>query len=178
MKLIIDHSKSFFNGTEPLIYLESERENESAKYMFENGWIPYYEKDQEFWYQTRSSRLKISQISNRRKKELNKIKISSSTTNSNIQSPLSFDWYNSGNFEDFYFDEVFWGRVIYIEDQVMFAIMNIIKDKKSYGTLSYYYLLQKFFGKYEFLYITDFFNEFNYKKKLPGFQFWDGKEWI
>lgn len=178
MKLIIDHSKSILSGTEPLIYLESERENESAKYMFENGWIPYYENNKEFWYQTISSRLKINQISHKRKKELNKIKISSSTTNTNIQLPISFDWYNSGNFEDFYFDDVFWGRLIYIEDQVMFAIMNLTKDKKSYGTISYYYLLEKLFGNYEFLYITDFFDKYNYKKKLPGFQFWNGKEWI
>ena len=60
----------------------------------------------------------------------------------------------------------------------MFAIMNLTKDKKSYGTISYYYLLEKLFGNYEFLYITDFFDEYNYKKKLPGFQFWNGKEWI
>lgn len=177
MKLIFDHNKTILEKKYPLIYLEAERQEESAKYMFENGWVPYYDNGEEVWYQTCSSRLKIEEISNKRKKELNKIKISSSSSNLNIQFPLNFDFYNSGNFEDFYFDDLFWGRVIYIEDQVMFAIMNIVKDKKSYGTLSYYYLLQKFLSKYEFLYITDFFDEFSYKKKLQGFQLWDGKTW-
>ena len=56
--------------------------------------------------------------------------------------------------------------------------MNKTNDKKSYGTLSYYYLLEKFLGKYDFLYITDYFSQFEYKKNLPNFEYWDGKSWL
>jgi len=178
MKLIFDHSRSIFQEKVPLIFLEAEREEESAKFMFENGWVPYYYDGYETWYQTCSSRLKISEISKRRKKELDKIKISASTNNLDIKSPDYLELYSLGNFEDFYFDDVFWGRVLYIEDQVMFAVMNITRSEKSYGTLSYYYLLQKFLGKYEFLYTTDFFEIFKYKKNLPGFQYWTGEKWV
>ena len=59
MKLIFDHSLSIYNVQNPLIYLEAKRESESAKSMFESGWIVYYKDNQEYWYQTQSSRLKI-----------------------------------------------------------------------------------------------------------------------
>jgi len=178
MKLIFDHSKSIFDREVPLIYLDAEREDESAKYMLENGWVPYYENNEECWYQTKSSRLKIKNISIRRKKELEKIKITSFTNNNLIKKPIGLEWYSYGNFEDFYFDDIFWGRVLFIEDQVVYTVMNKTNDKKSYGTLSYYYLLEKFFGEYEFLYITDYFSQFEYKKNLPNFQFWNGNGWF
>ena len=101
MKLIFDHSKSIFNEEVPLIYLDAEREDESAKYMLENGWVPYYENNEECWYQTKSSRLKIENISIRRKKELEKIKITSFTNNNLIKKPIGLEWYSYGNFEDF-----------------------------------------------------------------------------
>lgn len=178
MKLIFDHSKSIFNGEVPLIYLDAQRENESAKFMLENGWIPFYEKNQEFWYQSQASRLKIEPISKRRKQELEKIKITELNNNDKITEPIGLEWYNSGNFENFYFDDVFWGQILYIEDQVIYTIMNRTTNKKSYGTLSYYYLLEKLYGKYDFLYITDYFDQFMYKKNLPNFQYWNGKEWL
>ena len=178
MKLIFDHSQSIFHKGIPLVYLDVEREHESAKYMLENGWVPFYDEKEEFWYQTKSARLKIEKISNKIKKELDKIKITNFTSNSNIEKPIGFEWYNYGNYEDFYFDNIFWGRVLFIEDQVIYTIMNKTNDKKSYGTLSYYYLLEKFLGKYDFLYITDYFSQFEYKKNLPNFEYWDGKSWL
>lgn len=177
MKLIFDHSKSVFINETPLIYLDCERENESAKYMFENGWVPYYENEKEYWYQTKSSRLKIEKISSRRLRELDKIDITLKTENLNIKQPIGIEWYQSGNFEDFYFDNVFWGRILHIEDQILFAVMNKTESKKSYGTLSYYYLLSKFLGKYNYLYVTDFYSIFQYKSLLPGFEYWNGKMW-
>lgn len=178
MKLIFDHSKSVFINETPLIYLDCERENESVKYMFENGWVPYYENNKEYWYQTKSSRLKIKKISSRRLKELSKIHISQKTENPDIQPPIGIEWYQFGNFEDFYFDDVFWGRILYFEDQVLFAVMNKTNSEKSYGTLSYYYLVNKFLGKYTYLYITDFYDMFEYKSLLPGFEYWNGTSWI
>jgi len=178
MKLIFDHSKSIFNEGAPLILLEAERENESAKYMLENGWVPYYYNSEEYWYQTKSSRLKIKKISGRRLKELSKIHVTYKTENPNIQPPISIEWYQFGNFEDFYFDDVFWGRILYLEDQVLFAVMNKTNSVKSYGTLSYYYLVNKLLGKYTYLYITDFYDVFEYKSSLPGFEYWNGKDWV
>ena len=42
-------------------------ENESQKYLFEKGWLPTSNGE---WYQSRSSRIKISPISSRRKYQL------------------------------------------------------------------------------------------------------------
>jgi len=178
MKLIFNHSYSIFNVDTPLIFLQTEKEDESYKFMFENGWIPFYENKKEYWYQTKSSRLKINQISNKRKSELNKIKISNYTSNQSIELPIELNYYNSGNFEDFFFDDIFWGRIHYYDNQIMFSIMNKTNNKKSYGTLSYYYLLDRFLGKYEYLYITDYFAQFSYKQNLPGFEYWTGNKWL
>lgn len=178
MKLHFDHSKSVFYNDVPLVYMDAERENESVKFMFENGWVPFYEDTKEYWYQTKSSRLKIEKISPRRIKELQKLKISKKTDNNEIEPPIGLEWYQSGKYEDFYFDDIFWGRILYIEDQVLYSVMNTTKSEKSYGTLSYYYLLEKFLGKFDYLYITDFFDVFSYKSSLPGFEYWNGKSWV
>jgi len=178
MKFHFDHSKSIFHNNVSLIYLEAERENESAKFMFENGWVPFYDNNEECWYQTKSSRLKIKKISPRRIDELKKLKISKYTNNTEIKKPIGIEWYKTGHYEDFYFDDIFWGRILYIEDQLLFSVMNHTKSKKSYGTLSYHYLLQRFLGKFDYLYITDFYDVFNYKSLLPGFEYWNGKNWV
>lgn len=178
MKLIFNHSYSIHNSETPLIFLQSEKENESYEFMFENGWVPFCENQKEYWYQTKSSRLKINPISNRRKSELNKIKISNYTSNNCIEYPIDLNYYNCGIFEDFFLDDIFWGRIHYYDNQIMYSIMNKTRNKKSYGTLSYYYLLDRFFGKFEYLYISDYFEKFSYKKNLPGFEYWNGNEWV
>ncbi len=177
MKLIFNHSLSIFNNGNPLIYLTSKRENESGQYMLENGWIPYYKNTEEFWYQTKSSRIRVNEISKKRKIELSKIKISNSTNN-NLIEPIDLKYHNHGNFEDFFFDDIFWGRIHYFDNQLVYSVMNSIRNKKSYGTLSYYYLIDRFLGKFDYIYITDYFEEFSYKKNLPGFEYWDGTKWI
>jgi hypothetical protein len=177
MKLNFDHSNSVFQKDRPLIFLKVQRDVESLKYMFENGWIPFYDNRVEYWYQTKSSRLKIKPISKKRKKELLGLQISNECHNSQITQPIGIEWYSSGSYEDFFFDDVFWGRVSFFENFVLYSVMNVIKSKKSYGTLSYYYLLDKYLGKFEYLYITDYFEQFSYKKNLQGFEFWDGIKW-
>jgi hypothetical protein len=151
---------------------------ESNNFMFKNGWIPFYENQKEYWYQTKSSRLEIKPISSKRKSELKKLKISNNTHNNEIQKPIEFEQYDFGVFEDFFFDDIFWGRIHFFDNQVLYSIMNQTDSKKSYGTLSYYYLLDRFLGKFEYLYITDFFEQFSYKQNLPGFEYWNGKEWV
>lgn len=177
MKLIFNHDSSIFSDDKPLIFLKVKREDETSQFMLENGWIPFYENDEEYWYQTKSARLKINPISKKRKSELNKLKISKSCQNLFVNCPIDLKYYNHGNFEDFYFDDIFWGRVHFFENQVLYSSMNKTKDKKSYGTLSYYYLIDKFLDKFDYLYITDYFEQFSYKKNLPGFEYWDGTNW-
>ena len=174
MKLIFDHSLSIFDGKNPLIYLEAEAENTSAKHMFEHGWIPCGNNK---WYQTKSSRLQLSSISKKRQHRLKLINISESTCNTNIEIPLDIKNYNE-NYLDFFFDDTFWGRVNFYEDQIFYSVMNNVKNKKSYGTLSFYYLIERFKDQYKYLYIADYFDCFSYKKTLPNFEYWNGEKWI
>jgi hypothetical protein len=174
MKLKFNHSHSIFSSDgNPLIYLEAYKENESERYMFENGWIPYYDR----WYQTRSARLKTQSISDKRRTVLKSINISDVCTNKEILIPNDIDAYSSSEFIDFFFDDVFWGRVNIYGDQILYSVMNNVKSKKSYGTISFYYLIDRFKNDYEHLYISDFFPQFEYKKSLSGFEYWDGNAW-
>jgi hypothetical protein len=173
MKLLINHKNTIFDGEKPLLHLEAIRENESCKFMFENGWVPF----NNIWYQTCSSRLELKEISNSRKKQINKINISYKTNNDKILIPKNIEDYKSDNYLDFFFDDIFWGRVNFYEDQIFYSVMNNVHDKKSYGTLSFYYLIDKYKNKYKYLYIADFFELFKYKANLPNFEFWNGIDW-
>jgi hypothetical protein len=174
MKLKFDHRHSIFSADgNPLIYLEAYQEEETEKDMFENGWIPYYDR----WYQTRSARLKLKSISKERQSLLSKIKISDFTSNLNIIKPNDIEAYSTSNFIDFFFDDIFWGRVNIYGDQILYSVMNNAKSKKSYGTISFYYLIDRFKNEYEYLYIADYYQQFEYKKSLPGFEYWNGLLW-
>lgn len=174
MKLIFNHDFSIYDGIKPLIYLEAERETESCQYMFENGWVPYDNK----WYQTQSSRLKLGEISKKRKSQISKFLISE-TKPKNIIEPYGLENYE-GEHYDFFFDDIFWGRVNFYENQILYSVMSgqTVRSKKSYGTLSFYYLIDKFRNDYDYLYLADFFDIFTYKQSLPGFQYWNGKNWV
>ena len=64
MKITFDHSKGVFTETgDSLLEVFAITENETSKEMFESGWLPFRDK----WYQTRSSRLELREISKRRK---------------------------------------------------------------------------------------------------------------
>jgi len=178
MRLIFDHIWSIqAEGFLPLMALQAVREGETAREMFETGWVPFYRDGAEFWYQTKSARLRITPISKRRHQELGRIQITGTTSNRDIQLPSGFEYYETGHYEDFFFDDVFWGRVHYVEDQVCYSVMNKARSRKSYGTNSFYYLLDRFLNRYEYLYITDYFEQFSYKDQLPGFEYWDGQRW-
>ena len=48
----------------------------------------------------------------------------------------------------------------------------------SYGILSYYYLINKFYNEgLKYIYISEFYEQFSYKHKLPGFEYWTGTNW-
>ena len=61
--------------------------------------------------------------------------------------------------------------------QTMLNYYNNVKNKNSYGTLSFYYLIEKYKEKYKYLYIADYFDCFSYKKNLQGFEYWNGEKW-
>ncbi len=174
MKLIFNHNNSVFDGENPLIYLESLRENETSQFMFENGWVPYGDR----WYQTKSARLKLKPISIKRKKQLSKLKITTQTNNLEIKILNDLEAYSLSKHFDFFMDDLFWGRVNFYDNQILYSVSNAITHKNSYGTLSMYYLIDLFKDEYEYLYIADYFKDFEYKSKLPGFEYWDGNEWV
>lgn len=178
MKIKFDHIHSKFIDGLPLLYVKSEIESETPKYMFEHGWVPLDDKN---WYQTQSARLKLSDISSRRKKELEKISVSENvdiTSFPLIYSKEEIKDYSLTNHYDFCFDNQFCGRINFYDDQVFYSMMSISKDKKSYGTLSYYYLINKLKDNYEYLYISDYYDIFSSKSKLPGFEYWNGSCWL
>ena len=174
MKIKFNHKVSIYSGEYPLIYSEATPENETNQFMFENGWVPYYD----VWYQTKSARLKLKPISGKRQNQLSKIKITTKTNNSEIEILNDLEAYSSSKYFDFFMDDLFWGRVNFYDNQILYSVSNAVKHKNSYGTLSMYYLIDLFKDKYEYLYITDYFEEFSYKSKLPGFEYWEGEKWV
>lgn len=187
MKITFDHSKGVFTETgDSLLEVFATAENETSKEMFESGWLPFRDK----WYQTRSSRLELREISKRRKKELSKIKI---TTDGDISLIVKksekyhkfdteyLDEYLELPHFKFFFDDCFCGVVNLVDGipYYTFMIWDESDKKHSYGTLSYYYLIDKFYNeKLDYIYISEFYEQFSYKNTLQGFEFWDGKKWV
>lgn len=186
MRLIFNHAEGTFSKSGScLLEVECYREQETTKYMFENGWLPF--KDNK-WYQCQSSRLKLSPISSRRKKELSKIDFSFVGDSKDlIDRSKSFgcfneDWlrfYSTIPNYTFYMDDAAMGIVNFYDDQIFYTTFVWDKDKNlnSYGTLSYYHLIEKFRNEYEYMYISEFYEDFSYKQNLQGFEFWDGLAW-
>lgn len=60
-----------------------------------------------------------------------------------------------------------------------FMIWDESHKEHSYGTLSFYYLIQHLYGcGYEYLYTSEYYSQFNYKSKLPNFEWWNGTNWV
>lgn len=164
----------------PMVHVTAIRENESCKEMFEKGWIPFGDKDNH-WYQCRSSRIKNISISKKRKYRLSKLKISEKGNYKNLEGmPIDRDLkaFSRGEYVDTFFDDKFWARINFYDDQVLLSLMNSTCEKKSYGILAYYYFMDKFKNDYEYLYITEFYEHLRYKQQLPNFEFWDGNNWV
>lgn len=164
----------------PTVYVTAERENESCKYMLENGWMPYGDKD-DTWHQCRSSRIKNVSISKNRKSQLSRIKISEHgdyTKLKNLPHLWDIAAYSRGDYFDTYFDDKLWVRINFYEDQVLLSLMNKTRFRKHYGVLAHHYFMEKFKNDYEYLYITEFYPHLQYKCQLPNFEYWDGNNWI
>jgi len=186
MKIIFNHNEGLFSESgNCLLEVECFKEEETTKYMFENGWLPF--KDNK-WYQCRSSRLKLFDITPKRKKELSKINFLSSGNKRNlIDRAKSFGCFREDWLEfflslpnyTFYMDNAAMGVVNFFDNQIFYTtfVWDKNKDANSYGTLSYYHLIEKFKGDYEYMYISEFYQQFSYKQNLQGFEFWDGSVW-
>lgn len=186
MKLSFNHAEGVFSKSgNCLLEVDCIREHETTKYMFENGWLPF--KDDK-WYQCQSSRLKLSRITSQRRKELSKIDFSFSIDKkdlidrSRIFGCFKEEWlefYLSLPNYTFYMDDAAMGVVNFFDDQIFYTtfVWDKNKDANSYGTLSYYHLIEKFKNDYEYVYISEFYEDFSYKQNLQGFEFWNGSEW-
>lgn len=187
MKLIFNHDEGVMTPAgNCLLEIECLRENETSQFMFENGWLPYLN---DRWYQCRSSRLKLAPISSRRKRELSKITfLESGDADDIITRAKKFgkfreDWarfYMSLPNYTFYMDNVAMGILNFFDDQIFYTTLVWDRDHttNSYGTLSYYHLIDKFKGDYEYMYISEYYDEFAYKQSLPGFEYWSGSKWL
>jgi hypothetical protein len=186
MKLIFNHREGIFSKSgNCLLEVESYRENETAEYMFENGWLPF---ENDIWYQCKSSRLLLSPISSRRNKELSKIEFSLKGNKTDlIEKSRSFgcfvekwlEFYSSLPNYTFFMDDAAMGVVNFYENQIFYTtfVWDKNKNKNSYGTLSYYHLIEKFRNDYKYMYISEYYEQFSYKSTLQGFEYWDGNKW-
>lgn len=182
MKIRFSHKNGLYNIEKDICLTEAfaEIENESFDYMFQNGWLPHFDG----WYQARSCRLNLAPISARRNKELAQIVIDK-------QPQVDFFLQISGSQHDslvyflnekhfkFGMDSALLGVVNEYDDQVFYSTMIYDKNltTNSCGTLSYYYLIEKYRHTHKYLYTSTYYEEFAYKSKLPGFEYWDGTEW-
>jgi len=187
MKIIFDHKNGIFtqNGNS-LLEVFAIQEEESSKEMFDGGWLPFRNR----WYQTVSSRIKVGPISNRRKKELQKITIAKHGNLDNlIQKSKIYKKFDENYLKEylqlnhfkFWFDSCFCGIVNMIDDIPYYTFMIWDESNKnhSYGTLSFYYLMEYLYELgYEYLYTSEYYSQFSYKAKLPNFEYWDGEKWI
>jgi len=186
MKIIFDHSQGkFINTGDSLLEVYAQTEEETSEYMFDNGWLPH----RNLWYQTKSSRLILNKISKRRQKELSKININfQGDFNSIVQKALPFKKFEHQYLDEtlalphfkFFFDDCFCGIVNLIDNipYYTFMIWDESNKNNSYGTLSYYYLINKFYNEgLKYIYISEFYEQFSYKRMLPGFEYWTGTNW-
>jgi hypothetical protein len=190
MRIFFDHSKGVFTESgDSLLEVYSVRENESVSFMFDNGWLP----SKNIWYQTKSSRLNLENafVSNRRKKELSKITIECSLNNEKLAKLIHRSYghfkFDSNIIEDyinqkhlqFWMDDCFCAIVNLVEEIPYYTFM--IWDKTyishSYGILSFYYMIDFFKQTNKYLYISEYYEQFKYKEKLPGFEWWNGTKW-
>ena len=80
----------------------------------------------------------------------------------------------------FFFDDCFCGIVNLVDNIPYYTFMIWDESNKnhSYGILSYYYLINKFYNEgLKYVYISEFYEQFSYKHTLPGFEYWTGTNW-
>lgn len=189
MKIRISHLNGRYDyekGTD-LCELFCIPDDESNTYLFENGWLPTSNNE---WYQSRSSRLKITPLSSRRLSQLRKIRVTNSGNYMKIfeNSKLSYnesaeeflDTVLSYKHEIYYFDDCVFGVLNWFDDIPYFSM--VVADKNnSRGIIPitcYYFLNKLSDHKYPYLYIGEWYEQFHYKSNYPNFEWWDGENWL
>lgn len=175
------HSSSF------LCEVFAKRTNETYQYMFEHGWLPTNNNE---WFQSKSSRIKISEVSTRKKNRLNRIHIStvgdyktifdnskhhySESCGDYLKTVLSFDN------EIYYFNSEVFCVINWFDNIPFFSAVFGGKIKRNGITpLTCYYFIDKLIShNYPYLYIGEWYNQFNYKYDYPNFEWWNGEKWI
>jgi len=163
------------------------KDDESYVKMFESGWQPIGDNR---WYQSRSSRLKISPISGNRRRKLKKLKISNDGDYKqileNIKHLYPLAIHNevekalSVKHEIYYFNDVVFSILNWYDDiPYVPVLLGGRLDKSGVTPLVHYYFLDKLVGcSYPYLYISEWYEQFHYKSELPNFEWWNGENWV
>ena len=162
-------------------------EGETSTYLFENGWLPTSNNE---WYQSRSSRLKIGQLTSRRKYQLRKMSVSTSGNYREIFETSKFlynqsieellDTVLSFKHEIYYFDNDVFGVLNWFDEIPYFSfVVGGRSGKRGIIPMTCYYFLNKLTNHtYPYLYIGEWYEDFYYKSSYPNFEWWDGEKWL
>jgi len=191
MKIRYSHQNGMFIDDEKsvsfLCEVFAKRINENESYMFEHGWLPTANDE---WYQTKSSRVKILPISTRKKNRLNKIKISKNGDYKKIFENTKHYYSDSC---EFYLQTVLsFEHEIYYFNSEVFCVLNWFGNipffsavfggklkRNGITPITCYYFIDKLLNNsYPYLYIGEWYKQFDYKINYPNFEWWNGENWI
>jgi hypothetical protein len=145
-------------------------DGETYKELFETGWLPTKNGE---WYQSRSSRVKIDELSGTRRYEVRKLKVSNEGDWENIFGETKHLYPNFQ--EDYIRTCLSFNHEIYYFDDSVFAVLK----KNGITPLTCYYFIHKLLGhSYPYLYISEWYEQFNFKANYPNFEWWDGEKWV
>lgn len=160
---------------------------ESFQYLFENGWLPIRDGE---WYQSRSSRVKISPISGNRRRKLKKINVSNTGDYKEILDRVEHlypkiirtevDKALSVPHEIYYFNDNIFSILNWYDDiPYVPVLLGGRLDRSGVTPQVHYFFIDRLFGKsnYPYIYISEWYEQFNYKSELPNFEWWNGDSW-
>lgn len=189
MKIRISHLNGRYDaqrGTD-LCELFCIPDDETNYYLFENGWLPLLNNE---WYQSRSSRIKISSLSSRRRYQLKKMKVTTdgdykkifenSKLFYNENAELFLDTVLSFKHEIYYFNDSIFAVLNWFDDIPYFSFVASGSNKKEgIIPMTCYHFLNILKGHtYPYLYIGEWYEQFHYKSSYPNFEWWDGEKWL
>jgi len=160
---------------------------ETDQYLFENGWLPTKNGE---WYQCRSARVKIDPISGNRRRKLKKVKISNQGDYKQILENVKHlypsvildevDSALSVKHEIYYFNDTVFSIINWYGDiPYVPVLLGGRLDESGVTPKVHYYFIDNLVGNsYPYLYISEWYEQFQYKSELPNFEWWDGEKWV
>jgi len=160
---------------------------ETNQYLFENGWLPTKNGE---WYQCRSARVKIQPISGNRRRKVKKVKVTNqgnykeilknvkhlypSVIVDEVESALSV------KHEIYYFNDIVFSILNWYDDiPYVPVLIGGRLDESGVTPRVHYYFIDKLVGhSYPYLYVSEWYEQFQYKSELPNFEWWDGENWV